>query len=238
MLLQWAEGAFLLIYEWLNMLNRCWNSSTHTLSPNGIAIAVSPVADYENMLFDDESVCIKNAVSKRRKEFSTGRMLCRKCFDILGKEHAAVLQGTNREPLWPEGLKGSISHTDSLCVAVVTDREEILSVGVDIENQYGVTPDLWEHIFSADEILYIKESSSPSMTAAVIFSAKETFYKMQYPLTGKMLDFKDVEIKLDGRSFDVGFKGQNKVFEKSLSSGHFMAHDTHVLTISYMVKNG
>ncbi|MCH8926266.1 MAG: 4'-phosphopantetheinyl transferase, partial [Proteobacteria bacterium] len=41
------------------------------------------------------------------------------CVKKLGRDCDAILAGVGREPLWPEGSIGSISHARPLSVAVV-----------------------------------------------------------------------------------------------------------------------
>jgi len=222
--------------ELIRQLISKWGSHLCTASYENVAVSIAPVNDYTSVLYENEKELINKAVHKRRVEFSTGRMLARMCIAMLKTEVTEVLQGENREPIWQKGLKGSISHNDILCAAVVTDNENILSVGIDIELTDGVTPDLWEHIFSLKEREYIKDSPAPLETAAILFSAKEAFYKMQFPITRQVIEFKDAEITLRENTFVVSSKITDNPFFNDIYTGDYFVTDKHVFTIISLEK--
>ena len=62
------------------------------------------------MLFPEEERLITRAVEKRRKEFTTARLCARKAMERLGVAPVPVLSGLRGEPLWPQGVIGSITH--------------------------------------------------------------------------------------------------------------------------------
>tara|TARA_Y100001958_G_C20865638_1_gene302007 strand:- start:140 stop:478 length:339 start_codon:yes stop_codon:yes gene_type:complete len=70
-------------------------------------------------------------------------------------------------------------------------------VGIDIETIGRVEPKLWPTLFTERETRYF--TSLPPETVALettlFFSAKESFYKCQYPLTQSWVGFQDVEVK-------------------------------------------
>ena len=60
----------------------------------------------------------------------------------------------------------------------------------------------WPTLFTEKEADYFS-SLAPETVAletTLFFSAKETFYKCQYPLTRRLLDFRDVVLELDPQS--------------------------------------
>lgn len=170
----------LLNYKWITKLPKNCEALFTLTSPDRIAICAAPIADHTDVLHDEEIAILKKAVNKRKIQFSTGRMLSRRCFELLNLPPAPVLQGINREPVWPEGIKGSISHTDSFCVSAVTENINILSLGIDIEKADGVTPELWGHIFTAKR-RYIEKSEQPLQTASLFFLRKNLFIKCSIP---------------------------------------------------------
>ena len=58
--------------------------------------------------------------------------------------------------------------------------------------------ELWNSILLPQEEHWIRQQPPANwgQLAQLLFSAKETFYKYQYPLTQRKLDFGDVEITL------------------------------------------
>jgi enterobactin synthetase component D / holo-[acyl-carrier protein] synthase len=106
--------------------------------------------------------------------------------------------GPQREPLWPEGFVGSITHTTGLCLAVVADRKRFMGLGVDIEIAGGVTPELWPSICTDEERSWLGSLPDDARAAAatLVFAAKEAFYKAQFPLARERLLFHEVRIEV------------------------------------------
>jgi 4'-phosphopantetheinyl transferase N-terminal domain len=50
-----------------------------------------------------------------------------------------VLQGLGREPAWPQGIVGSITHCGPWAIAAVASSESIEALGIDLED-YRVVP--------------------------------------------------------------------------------------------------
>ena len=68
-------------------------------------------------------------------------------------------------------------------------------MGIDIETIGRVEPKLWPTLFTEREAGYFR-SLPPSewRSTTLFFSAKESFYKCQYPLTQSWVGFQDVEV--------------------------------------------
>jgi 4'-phosphopantetheinyl transferase EntD len=139
-----------------------------------------------------------NFSPKRLSDFSTGRYCATKALEQLGIHDAIIPIGKDREPIWPDGIVGSISHCDSLVGAIVAKKSDHVSLGLDIEEIGRVTPDLWDLVFTENEKQYLIGLSEKEMfiQSTSIFSAKEAFYKFQHPLTKTFLDFLDVEVDI------------------------------------------
>ena len=144
----------------------------------------------------DEREDIASAAPNRQKEFVAGRQLARALSDQLGLPPAPLRRAEDRAPVWPSDRTGSLSHCDTLCVAAVGKRSAIQSVGVDVETIGRVEQKLWPTLFTEKEADYFN-SLAPAVVAletTLFFSAKESFYKCQYPLTQEWVGFQDVEI--------------------------------------------
>ena len=112
----------------------------------------------------------------------------------------------DRLPVWPRGTIGSITHTDGYCGAVVASRGGLRSLGLDTEVVEKVSADLWPRICTARELCHI--GALPAATAlraaALVFAAKEAWYKCQYPLSHQWYDFPQVAIEWDGLATGIG----------------------------------
>jgi 4'-phosphopantetheinyl transferase EntD len=164
----------------------------------------------DDMIGDDLSACLmpeeafqmQAAIESRRKEFTTTRACARRALLRLGLPPAPILQGTNREPIWPPGIVGSLTHCPDYRAAAVAKRSDWLSIGIDAEIHDALPTDVVDRVLIAQEISWLASSSKSSHWDRVIFSAKESIYKAWFPLTQLWLDFEDVAITLnpeDGR---------------------------------------
>ncbi|MEO9651779.1 MAG: 4'-phosphopantetheinyl transferase superfamily protein [Roseobacter sp.] len=142
-------------------------------------------------------------IDKRRREFAAGRAAARAAMADLGLSPAAIPMNPDRAPRWPDGLCGSLSHCATAAVAIVARCEDTPSLGIDIEEDTDLPPDLWPDILTAREHdwLMAQVPSSRGHHAKSIFTAKEAVHKLHYPLSGQVLGFDDVTITLAPHSF-------------------------------------
>jgi 4'-phosphopantetheinyl transferase EntD len=150
-------------------------------------------------LYPEERRCIAHAVSKRQAEFSTGRVCARAALASLGIAPGPLMPGTDRCPSWPAGVVGSITHADTICVVAVARAADVVSLGIDVESALPLDSDLEPLVCTRTERRWLDGRASDERGAwsKLIFSAKESFYKCQYPRTGLALDFLDVELCID-----------------------------------------
>jgi 4'-phosphopantetheinyl transferase EntD len=114
----------------------------------------------------------------------------------FGVQDFALRAAPDRRPLWPESLVGSISHTTGLCVAAVGNRQQFWGLGLDCEVVEQVSRELWPSVLTSDEGAWVDALRPGEQTAgaALVFAAKEAFYKCQSPLTSEWLDFHDLRV--------------------------------------------
>ena len=173
------------------------------LLPLDARVAWGPVAAVAEALFPAEQALMARAVPKRQREFAQGRACARRALAELGVAPAALLVGEQREPLWPAGVVGSITHDDELAVAVVASAATYAGLGIDVEPDEPLSEEVAARIWSEDEASRAARSGVvPERSAAkLVFSAKEAFYKCQFPLTHSYLGFHAVSIELGDGSF-------------------------------------
>ncbi len=176
----------------------------------GIGIGVANPAAPGGMLWPQEVPATVRMVDKRRREFTAGRTAARAAMADLGLPPAPVPMAPDRAPLWPEGLTGSIAHCATACIAAVAPLDQVRSIGLDIEEATPLAPDLWDTVLTLGERnwLQTQPAADRGLLAKRIFSAKEAVYKAQYPLTGAMIDFQEVEIEPESEGFRSTLSGQ------------------------------
>ncbi len=147
----------------------------------------------------EERLLIASAVPQRQSEFAAGRTLARDALIALGGPADAISRGAAREPIWPEGFTGSITHAAGICIVIAARTNDLASVGVDVERTESIETALWPTICTDAElerVLAAPEPSRGSMIAA-LFSAKEAAFKCQFPVTKRFVEFRDAVIDID-----------------------------------------
>lgn len=156
----------------------------------------------------EEQLLSPAAALKRKGEFRAGRHCAQQALQQLGIEPFPVLRGERGEPLWPEGVCGSISHAGERCIAVVARKTDYLSIAVDIEKDRAIKDDTLARISRLSERVQLEQAPAEWQSAnlrAILFSAKECVHKIYYPLNRYTLDFQDVSLvfRWRERCFDV-----------------------------------
>jgi len=175
-----------------------------------------------------EQEAVAGAAQTRIEQFTAGRLCSRIALNRLGVAVATPIpRGEDRAPIWPKGFVGSITHTDSWCAAAVARAEDFRSIGIDLEPATPLRESLWRRICTAKERDWLHDLPEAGLTGKVLFSAKESVYKCQYPLTTKFLGFHAVEVELADGSFRAVFQQE---------AGEFRPGD--VIEGRYLVEEG
>jgi 4'-phosphopantetheinyl transferase EntD len=177
-----------------------------SLFPAGVAAAELREKGNPALLLPGEAVYVGRAVAKRVQEFAAGRLCARRALAEFGIVDFPIRVADDRQPIWPDRMVGSITHTAGFCAAVVAERRRIGAVGVDSEVVGDVNAEIWPSICVPGETAWIGSLPAAQRPAAVtlIFSAKEAFYKCQYPLVRESLDFRDVCVEAAAWGADEG----------------------------------
>ncbi|NLU80723.1 4'-phosphopantetheinyl transferase superfamily protein [Micromonospora sp. HNM0581] len=168
------------------------------LLPPAVAVAVAGPDDWSGQLHAAEAACLgERAVDSRRRDFTAGRVCARRAMVALGLRPVAVPAAADRAPVWPAGLVGTITHTRGYCAAAVARADEIRAVGMDAEQHRELNPGVRRLICLPEEDEQVQRLPPGIHWPAVIFSAKETVYKVWHPVVGSWLDFHDALVHLD-----------------------------------------
>lgn len=173
------------------------------LFPAGVVVVSTETDVPAGALYDAEATQVRNAVAKRQHEFTVGRLYARIALRQLGVTDYPLLSGAQREPLWPPGVVGSITHCDRFC-GVAAARAPIRAIGIDAETRDPMPHGIEELIYLPRERRWLDtaRNGDASDWPKLVFSAKESVYKCLFPLTGVLLDFRDVEITVAASSGD------------------------------------
>lgn len=170
--------------------------------PEVEAVLATPEDGHAPLLAPEEA-CIRNAVDKRVREFRAGRACARRALARLGVHDFALVAGPERDPIWPQGIVGSITHCAGFVGVAVAPSESIRGLGVDAEPTEKLGDGLVPLVCTPGEREWLGRVGQD--WAKALFSAKEAVFKCLYPLTRTWLDFQDVSLTVDplGGRFSV-----------------------------------
>ncbi|QJD67285.1 4'-phosphopantetheinyl transferase superfamily protein [Xanthomonas campestris pv. badrii] len=181
--------------------------------PDGTALSVQVLAfgrdDFAIEAFTQAGIAcpaaIARSVRKRQAEYFFGRLAARQAMrqQALIDPAIAVQVGTGgaREPLWPPGIIGSISHTERLAAAAVVPAQSRRGIGIDLEHL--VSPEARDALLGAVvnsvelELLHAVQTSSRWTRDALltlVFSAKESLFKASFAAVGRYFDFSAAQL--------------------------------------------
>jgi len=168
--------------------------------PAWVAACERTVDVGEEGLFPAEQEVLVRAVAKRRAEFSTVRACARQALAQLGLPPVPILPGERGAPQWPDGVVGTMTHCDGYRAAAVAPASRAVGIGVDAE-PHGPLPDGVLGLVSLPE-----ERERLAELAAVrpdvhwdrlLFTVKESVYKVWYPITRTWLDFSGASVAIE-----------------------------------------
>lgn len=193
-----------------NDLQAPWCEAIDGLFPAGVACAAAQALEPGERLFPEEATAATGFAPARLAEFRLGRACARRALGRLGMPPQAIAVGTRREPCWPAGIVGSISHAGGMAVAAVAHDHSFAALGLDIEASQVLEPRLIDMVCRPEEARRLHAGGADAAAEALlVFSAKEAVYKALAPLVGRFIDFQEVAILLhaDGGGFRVQAHG-------------------------------
>lgn len=191
------------------------------------------VQNYSCNLYEEERSLITKATLKRRNEFSTGRYGIRCLLKSYGINYFPIKCDQKGMPIFPSGIIGSISHSDKKCLMATSTNIDYKSIGIDIEEYSKLDLSLCRYFLHKSEIEFVDSqvAAYQKIMAAIFFSVKEAFYKMQYSITKSYLGFLDVQVS----NIEVGSLEFRLLCDIGIDTGKVKAYykfdEDHVYTI-------
>jgi 4'-phosphopantetheinyl transferase EntD len=171
------------------------------LLPAGV-VAVETFTDRPGeQPFPGEQEYVAGAVESRRREFITARRCAREALSTLGFPPAPIPRGRRGQPVWPTGVAGSLTHCVGYrAAAVCRVGEPVRSLGIDAELHVPLPEGVWDLVTVAAErdLLARLVADRPAVHwDRLLFSAKESIFKVWYPLTQRELGFEECHLDID-----------------------------------------
>jgi enterobactin synthetase component D len=183
----------------------------------------------------------RDSIGKRKwGEYYCGRLCAIKASRELGSDISWLARLSSGAPSWPPELKGSVSHSKSWALAAVGLSDHHDSIGCDIEEV--VTKKRVEVIRKMilveeeHHLIANKSVQELSLLATIIFSAKESLYKLVNPLCHTYLNFSEgivKEIDLDMSTFVIELRSEKEEVKNYCGTfeGSFYLFNCNVITL-------
>lgn len=205
-----------------------------TLLPAHIRCSEQHGTAYGNLFTSELASLGPNVVGARRKEFAAGRTCARNALAQMGILSTPILRGQQREPLWPEGVVGSITHCRDYCAAAVSSSEDQASIGIDAEPNEVLPIGVLDLVASPRERSFLSSTGTSEVCwDRLLFSIKESIYKIWYPLEQTWLSFNEVQVDVHRVSctFQAAIlRPTSKV--PRLIHGRFLARNSVIITFA------
>ena len=186
-------------------------------------------------IYPEEEIYVSKAVQKRRIDFANGRICAKKALARTGINKFPLTMSKDRSPIWPDNIVGSISHTKGYCGVAIALKKDAKSIGLDIECDNRLSKKCWYLTCTKEELRQIESlpDDMQNTLATLIFSAKECFYKCQYPISKSWSGFHDAilrtDLALEDGKFEIEL--QNEISANGLKKGDLFDG-------RYIFKNG
>ncbi len=137
---------------------------------------------------------LSHAVNKRKAEHLAGRIAANQALKFHGIKDYIPGIGLHREPCWPPGFTGSITHSGNVALATVVTDNPLQRTGIGIDYADIIAPHVAEEIYGgiidcAEKELISASPFSFNYALTLVFSAKESLFKALFRHVGRYFDF-------------------------------------------------
>ena len=144
------------------------------------------------MLPEEDSALSPKCHKRRRTEFTLGRAAAHIALARAGcNERGPIYIGAHRQPLWPAGYSGSITHAGEYAMAAAASSDTAAYIGVDLEKMRAECSRLTEYVCDEEEQEWV---GGDCWRFLAVFSAKECVYKALFPAVQQFFGFKDAHV--------------------------------------------
>ena len=171
--------------------------------PEEIGFSCCSTEEARRYKLDPEEESLLQAASNElyRSQFRAGRIAARHALEQIGMI-GPVLRGSRREPLFPDGSVGSITHSAEYSIAAAASCSAYLGIGIDLElRDRQLTHDISEVVCHKRERSWCEEKSDEkTLRSLMIFSSKEALFKAVYQLYGSFFGFQEAHLVWNKKS--------------------------------------
>ena len=175
--------------------------------PDHISFCLLPIHSTSNQKLHpaEENYFSQLSSVSRKEHYRSGRICAGEVLSKLGTRGQPVLRDPQtREPLWPEGISGAITHSGNWAAAAAGKTSDVLGIGIDLEDlERQVDSRISRHVCIPEEQKWLQECGEDFLeqNLKIIFSAKESIFKAFFPYTRTYLHFHDARILMEQTLF-------------------------------------
>ena len=175
--------------------------------PDHISFCLLPIHSKSNQKLHpaEENYFSQLSSVSRKEHYRSGRICAGEVLSKLGTLGQPVLRDPQtREPLWPEGISGAITHSGNWAAAAAGKTSDVLGIGIDLEDlERQVDSRISRHVCIPEEQKWLQECGEDFLeqNLKIIFSAKESIFKAFFPYTRTYLHFHDARILMEQTLF-------------------------------------
>ena len=175
--------------------------------PDHISFCLLPIHSTSNQKLHpaEENYFSQLSSVSRKEHFRSGRICAGEVLSKLGTIGQPVLRDPQtREPLWPEGISGAITHSGNWAAAAAGKTSDVSGIGIDLEDlERQVDSRISRHVCIPEEQKWLQECGEDFLeqNLKIIFSAKESIFKAFFPYTRTYLHFHDARILMEQTLF-------------------------------------
>ncbi|NML44485.1 4'-phosphopantetheinyl transferase superfamily protein [Ramlibacter sp. G-1-2-2] len=172
------------------------------LLPVSTAVLEDSIAKLGETVAGAEAALVLRATEKRRREFAAGRLLAHRALAALDPGHGSIGADGDGVPAWPPATTGCITHGAGRVAVAVASRGDVRGIGIDMEAVGRFHRGLEPLVLSGRERGQVEAVSHDARQAraAVLFCAKEAWFKCQFPLLRRRLGFADADVAVNWES--------------------------------------
>ena len=175
--------------------------------PDHISFCLLPIHSTSNQKLHpaEENYFSQLSSVSRKEHYRSGRICAGEVLSKLGTLGQPVLRDPQtREPLWPEGISGAITHSGKWAAAAAGKTSDVSGIGIDLEDlERQVDSRISRHVCIPEEQKWLQECGEECLeqNLKIIFSAKESIFKAFFPYTRTYLHFHDARILMEQKLF-------------------------------------
>ena len=195
--------------------------------PDHISFCLLPIHSTSNQKLHpaEENYFSQLSSVSRKEHYRSGRICAGEVLSKLGTRGQPVLRDPQtREPLWPEGISGAITHSGKWAAAAAGKTSDVSGIGIDLEDlERQVDSRISRHVCIPEEQKWLQECGEDFLeqNLKIIFSAKESIFKAFFPYTRTYLHFHDARILMEQTLFQKSKSDSLSKKEKNSKSEKF-----------------